>query len=117
MGEGFGEGLTDAETSKMLLSRLSFAPSPWPSPSGREQELSADYRYSAAGLFYFLASAFSKAMRRNFERFGNLAIAKHNDVMLRLPDQSAIVKHFRRHFVVRIEMFLQRLQTYFDPFL
>src|SRR5207253_4184082 len=55
-------------------------------------------------------------MRRNFERFGNLATAKHNDVMLRLLNQSAIVKNLRRHFVVRAEMFLQRLQTYFDPF-
>src|ERR1700686_3568552 len=79
------------------------------------QSLLFDHRNGAAGFFNLLARAFGKAMRRDFQRLGNIAVAEHHDVMLRFLDDAAMMHKFRRHFVVFRECFFQCRQADFNP--
>src|ERR1700676_861827 len=76
-----------------------------------------DYGDGAAGLFDLLARAFGKAMRRDLQRLGDLAVAEHDDVVLCLLDDAATMHYLRRHFVIVRERLFQRGQADFDPLL
>src|SRR5947207_13387537 len=67
--------------------------------------LRADYCYGTAGFLNLLARAPGKAVRRNFHCLGHFAVAEHDDVMLGLLDDPAIMHEFGSHFVVFGECF------------
>src|SRR4051812_14869085 len=77
----------------------------------------ADDRHRAAGFFNLLFRALGEAMRRNLQRLGYFAVAEHDNVMLRLLNDAAVVQQFRGDFFLRRKSFFQRFQAYFNPLL
>lgn len=74
-------------------------------------------RCRSARFLDLLTCALCEAMRRNFQRLGNVAVTEHNDVMLRFLDDPATVQNFGRDFGVGIEALVERFKTDFNPML
>src|SRR6266478_386200 len=80
-------------------------------------QLRANNGNSAAGLFNLLARAPGKAVRRDFQRLGNLAIAEDYDIVFGFLDDPAMVHNFRGYFIVGRKLLFQSREADFNPLL
>src|SRR5215216_4127603 len=86
-------------------------------PPGGYFTSAANLHHCSASLLDLLPSTFSKPVRRNTQRLRNFAVAEHNNVMLRLLDQTPFVQHFRSDLFVGIEVLLESGETDLQPLL